>query len=468
MSAKGGLDTLLAEHADPWSAGTAPDAYRSSLERLRRSLTTGGVAPGEVAELCGAAAMHPDPWVRFTLLRQLTSAIPDSADVHEVVTWLTHDPEDFVVFEAVRQVARLGVRDALPHLFMIVGRASERAVSTPGKPVGLGHSIVLDAIYSVVGSRDPSTLQSIEDELFTGTKGLPDLSALPQRDAPWSSGAHDHRGMAYVPAGTVSAQVPATMADRPLLFDWSDVAQRRAISVRGFWMDRHQVTAAEYDRFAESEAARRHLYCHPEEPPDKLHVRNTVLDDRFGPDHPATGVDWFDAYAYAAAAGKRLPAEWEWQRAAQGDTTWAYPWGDRFDDAPVRWLGSVLNRDFCGVEDWRQALLEVSVDTRVPLTVPVDVPGNVSPTGIVGMSGNAWEWTLSNFLSGTFVAPEVGGRDLIDLAYDWRSYVVIRGGAWSSLPELTSAAFRGKDLLTDRHYEIGFRCVCDCDPEAER
>ena len=35
-------------------------------------------------------------------------------------------------------------------------------------------------------------------------------------------------------------------------------------------------------------------------------------------------------------------------------------------------------------------------------------------------------------------------------------------GAWSSLPELVSSAFRGKDLILDRHFEIGFRCACDC------
>jgi gamma-glutamyl hercynylcysteine S-oxide synthase len=469
MSAKGGvqLDTLLGEHADPWSVGAAPEAYRSSLERLRQGLAAGSPVDDDIAELCGAAAMHPDPWVRFTLLRHLASVSPDKPEVQEVITWLTHDPEDFIVFEAVRQVGRLGLHDALPHLFMIVGRASERAVSTPGKPVGLGHSIVLDAIYRVVGSRDAATLQGIEDELFSGTKELPDLSRLVASDVPASDGGgHDHRGMMHVPPGVVSVEIPRALARGPLLFDWSDVAQGRRVSVAGFWMDRHQVTAAEYDRFAESEAARRHLCCHRQEPPDKLHVRNTIFDSRFRPDHPATGVDWFDAYAYAAAAGKRLPTEWEWQRAAQGDTARAYPWGDRFDAVPVRWLGSVLGREFRLVEDWRQALLEVSVDQRVPLTVPVGVPGNVSPLGIVGLSGNAWEWTLSNFVSGTFVEPEVGGRDLIDLAYDWRSYVVIRGGAWSSMPELTSAAFRGKDLLTDRHYEIGFRCVCDCGPEA--
>ena len=409
--------------------------------------------------------MHPDPWVRHVMLRHLVTVAPDSPDVHEVVVWLTHDPEDFIVFEAVRQVGRLRLASALPDLFMIVGRANERVVSKPGKPVGLGHAVVLDAVSRVVGSDDPAELARIEAELFSGTKELPDeLDAADVRveTGPRLGRGHDHAGMVFVTAGAVSVEVPGSMEPSALLFDWSDVSSRRRVAVPAFWIDRLQVTAAEYDAFAASDAAREHVHCHPQEPPDKLHVRNTVLDDRFRPDHPATGVDWFDAYSYAAWQGKRLPTEWEWQRAAQGDTGRAYPWGNDFERAPVRWLGTVLGRRFRSVEDWRQALLEIALDRSSPLTVPVDVPGNVSPFGVVGLSGNAWEWTLSNFVSGTSVPPDVGTRDFIDLAYDWRSYVVIRGGAWSSMPELTSAAFRGKDLLTDRHYEIGFRCVCGC------
>jgi formylglycine-generating enzyme required for sulfatase activity len=384
-----------------------------------------------------------------------------------MITWLTHDPEDFVVFEAVRQVGRLRLRSALPDLFMIVGRASERIQARPGKPVGLGHAIVLDAVASVIGSRDPARLAGIEAELFSGSAELPDTSGTP--DVGTATGTdlgdgHDHRGMRYVPAGTVTVTLPRALEQAPLLFDWSDVSAPRRLELRGFWMDRHQVTAAEYDEFAGAAAAREHRWCHPQEPPDKLHLRNTVFDDRFAPNHPATGVDWFDAHSYAAARGKRLPTEWEWQRAGQGDSGRAFPWGDDFEAGPVRWLGSVLGRRFRSLDDWREALLEIALDTATPLTVAVDVPGNESPFGIMGLSGNAWEWTVTNFLSGTAVPPEVNTRDMIDLAYDWRSYVVIRGGAWSSMPELTSVAFRGKDLLTDRHYEIGFRCVCDCPP----
>jgi formylglycine-generating enzyme required for sulfatase activity len=53
-------------------------------------------------------------------------------------------------------------------------------------------------------------------------------------------------------------------------------------------------------------------------------------------------------------------------------------------------------------------------------------------------------------------------RDALDVIYDYRSYGVIKGGTWSSLPEQTSVTFRGRDLVLDRHFEIGFRCACRC------
>ena len=50
-------------------------------------------------------------------------------------------------------------------------------------------------------------------------------------------------------------------------------------------------------------------------------------------------------------------------------------------------------------------------------------------------------------------------KDSVNFMFDKEGFVVIRGGAWLSIPEITSNVFRGKDLFTDRHNEIGFRCV---------
>ncbi len=55
--------------------------------------------------------------------------------------------------------------------------------------------------------------------------------------------------------------------------------------------------------------------------------------------------------------------------------------------------------------------------------------------------------------------PRFKGQDPANFMTDDTAFAVLRGGAWSSIPELTTTVFRGKDILTDRHNEIGFRCV---------
>lgn len=423
-----------------------------------------------MGELCGVAAMHPDPWVRRTVLGRLSQFVEVNEDeVSAAVTWLTHDPEDFVAFEAIRLAGDLRVQGALRDLLLLVGSASDRLRTQAGKPVGIGHAMVLNAIVRIVGTDDTEVLGDIESRLFDGTHEFPTSFVEPSPPPPSvAHPQHDDSGMLFIPEGKVRFAVPPGLAALSRVFDWSDVQEPWSTAVAGFWIDAHQVTVAEYDEFAATEAARSHALCHPSEPPGKLHVRNTLLDLRFQTRHPATGVDWFEAYAFAAWSGKRLPTEGEWQRAAQGDDDRVFPWGDAFDPSQVRCHSDVLGGSPSSITAWRSRLLELNEDLSATLTVPVDDAGNVSPFGVCGMAGNAWEWTASSFFSRNALEPDVGKRDALDVVYDWRSYPVIRGGTWSSLPELTSVAFRGRDLLTDRHFENGFRCVCDCPRPADQ
>jgi formylglycine-generating enzyme required for sulfatase activity len=89
-------------------------------------------------------------------------------------------------------------------------------------------------------------------------------------------------------------------------------------------------------------------------------------------------------------------------------------------------------------------------------------PESESDYGVVDMLGNAWEYTTTNFYSRHEMYPvfnHVSHTSHENLAENHDAYPVIRGGAWSSIPEMTTTVYRGKDLLTDRHNEIGFRCI---------
>ena len=89
--------------------------------------------------------------------------------------------------------------------------------------------------------------------------------------------------------------------------------------------------------------------------------------------HPVVLVSFDDAVAYCKWAGKKIPTEEQWEKAARGTDGRAYPWGDEFDEKKCNTLFS-----------------------RIEATTPVDkYPQGASPYGCYDMAGNAWEWTIS-------------------------------------------------------------------------
>ncbi|MBZ0160237.1 MAG: formylglycine-generating enzyme family protein [bacterium] len=133
------------------------------------------------------------------------------------------------------------------------------------------------------------------------------------------------------------------------------------------------------------------------------------------PDHPVVGVSLYEAEAYAKWAGKRLPTEQEWERAARGTDGRVYPWGDEFD------------KEKCN--SW-----EADIGRTTPVTKYVN---GLSPDGCYDMAGNVWEWTAS--------------RE--------EDFFVIRGGSWYDATQLVRSAFRSKGMLTFRYDNVGFRCA---------
>ena len=150
-----------------------------------------------------------------------------------------------------------------------------------------------------------------------------------------------------------------------------------------------------------------------------------------GSDQPATRVSWFDSMAFCnwlsveLSAYVCLPTEQEWQRAAVGDTGWAYPWGNELDET----RGNFAN--------------------HVRQTSPVgSYPAGKSPFGVMDMIGNLWEWCLT-----------VWGSDSTNPGgYVYRA---TRGGAWNvSNPEYLRAIDRGAGQPPrSRLNDAGFRCA---------
>jgi formylglycine-generating enzyme required for sulfatase activity len=177
-----------------------------------------------------------------------------------------------------------------------------------------------------------------------------------------------------------------------------DTATHGLVEVAAFELARTPVTNAEYAAFvADGGAAAPAHWPSPD-------------------DHPVTFVDWFDASAYCAWAGGRLPTEVEWEKAAAGPEGRRYPWGDD-EDATRAAIGS-------GMKDGS--------------TRPVGShPAGASPYGLQDMAGNVWEWTSTE---------HPGGER------------VLRGGSYAS-PGLAWArcAMRSHSRPQRRQSHIGLR-----------
>ena len=228
----------------------------------------------------------------------------------------------------------------------------------------------------------------------------------------------------------------------------------KTVKVAAFAIDRYEVTNAKYREFLDGiSKSADHGKCHPDEPAGKDHTPrywgefNPLLKDPayssttpFGPetfkddDKPVVGVDWFDAYAYAAWTGKRLPTEAEWELAARGIDGRRWPWGNH-------WAWGLANTG--GEKKGKDVSAQGYEKDGYIYAAPVgSYPGGRSPFGCDDMAGNVAEWCSDAYdSSGTARA--------------------IRGGSSRSAPSSTRCAAREGREPGFRTFTLGFRCAKD-------
>ncbi len=213
-------------------------------------------------------------------------------------------------------------------------------------------------------------------------------------------------------------------------FPWEKIARRehrRRLTVPAFFIDRTPVTNAQFARFL---AATRYR------PGDSHNFLRDWSDGTYPAgwgDKPVTWVSPEDASAYASWAGKRLPHDWEWQRAAQGDDGRRYPWGPAWDPSRVP--------------------RPTSGPRRPPLPDVGAFPSGASPYGVLDLVGTVGQWTDVFTDAHTRAALVRGG-----------SAYVPYGSAWYFPP--TNHLDEHEKLLlvdeaSDRFGTVGFRCVAD-------
>ncbi|MFA7242249.1 MAG: SUMF1/EgtB/PvdO family nonheme iron enzyme [Sulfuricellaceae bacterium] len=216
-----------------------------------------------------------------------------------------------------------------------------------------------------------------------------------------------------------------------------------------FYLARYPVTVAQFREFVVATGS-------------KLGDEAALLD----PDNrPVARISWREALAYCAWLNDRLdqlpgneitglvrvgwrvalPSELEWEKAARGGRTTAYPWGDKAD-------ANRANYEDTGIGD-----------TSAVGCFPAN------DYGLYDMSGNVWEWTRSlwgkDWKKPEFAYPynlEDRQREDTDAGEDVLR--VVRGGGWLGPPGVARCAYRNWDLPDNRYYDLGFRVVLRSSP----
>ena len=230
------------------------------------------------------------------------------------------------------------------------------------------------------------------------------------------------------------------------------------LDVPAFWLDTTPVTNAAYQEFITADGYRDPRWWTSE---GWRHVQETGLEAplfwhreggqwlrrRFGitepvpADEPVLHVSWYEADAYARWAGRRLPTEAEWEKAARHDPATGrsrrYPWGD---SAP-------------GPE-------HANLGQRHLQPAPAgSYPAGAAPSGARQLIGDVWEWTATDF------APYPGFtafpyKEYSDVFFG-PEYKVLRGGAFSVDPVACRGTFRNWDYPIRRQIFAGFRTARD-------
>jgi formylglycine-generating enzyme required for sulfatase activity len=222
--------------------------------------------------------------------------------------------------------------------------------------------------------------------------------------------------MVLVPAGEFSMGSPEGDPDEK---------PAHKVLINAFFMDKYEVTVKQYAAFLQESGGDR--------PSEWKTMNKTANQNR-----PVMGVDWAEAARYCKWAGKRLPTEAEWEKAARGTDGRLYPWGN---DPPTP-----LHANY-GKKEWNNHEALVPVGT---------LEAGKSPYGIYDMAGNVWEW-VSDWYDNDYykhspaespAGPPTGG------------FKVIRGGSWNTSARNLRAADRYFDPPSFRsQYVPGFRCA---------
>ena len=231
--------------------------------------------------------------------------------------------------------------------------------------------------------------------------------------------------MVYVPAGDFVMGSPETEGE-------DQERPQRRVYLDAFWIDRTEVTNAQYRACMEAGVCDRPKCGQPA---------------GFGaPDQPVVCVSWNQAYTYCRWVGARLPSEAEWEKAARGVSGRRYPWGDQPPTCDLAILSDESGLGCGRGSPW-------PVGSR---------PAGASPYGALDMAGNVWEWVADSYLSDYYSqAPQRNPP-----GPDFGIGHVVRGGSYLNLASALRSASRLGNPALNAYDSLGYRCAASSPPES--
>lgn len=320
----------------------------------------------------------------------------------------------------------------------------------PGAGGAVGERSLLEAgfVFHMVIQHE-----HMHDETMLAThqlrRGAP---VLLEEESPPEAAGPPGAGEVLVPAG------PFTMGTDDDPWSYDNERSAHTADLDAYWIDTDPVTNAAYMEFIEDGGYRdprwwtdrgwewRERRC-AEAPAFWSGEGGGWTRRRFGrheevpPDQPVQHVSFHEAQAYANWAGKRLPTEAEWEKAARFDPASGrsrrFPWGDEEPTGRHANLG-------------QRALGPHPIGSR---------PDGASPLGVRQLIGDVWEWTSTTF-HGYPGFSSFPYREYSEVFFD-DGYKVLRGGSWATHPTAVRSTFRNWDHPVRRQIFSGFRCARD-------
>lgn len=364
----------------------------------------------EVFAMAEEAAVHGNPSLALELFHQIALTDPGglglAASQRMVEVRLAYDREI-----AYSQVLRLASTPATQRGAVVAWQVYVKQYGLDYDPNGLAQLL---SSYVRASAHDTAAFLAITPAPEPPTQQpIPSDHILPS-PLSWCD----------IPAGRVTLEAGGYVPQGGL-----------TVEVAPFQIAQYPVTVGQYARFVEAGGYDNQVYWTKEGWNWRIlkgieRPRFWNEPDRNLPDHPVVGVSWFEAMAFchwlSSVTGEAisLPTEQQWQRAAQGDDGRLYPWGNTMDE----------NRcNFTNI-----------TGHTTPVT---QYHTGASPYGVVDMSGNVWEWCLTDGI--------IGGQDSAGT-----NNRVLRGGAWDYRQIVATTTVRLNYFPSFRYTLVGFRLAC--------